>query len=763
MHHSRLLLAALTTILIVSCKTKPPVTQATQQQPPLLEIGSEKFSAEDFQESFTKNRFASDSSKGLSPQEYLPLYTDLKLKVLHAKGEGRDTTSGYKEEIASYREQLAKNFLVDKVLVEKLSNEAYNRMKQEVRASHILIQVSEDASPADTLQAYRAAVAMRGRLEEGADFGDLAARFSKDPTATTNRGDLGYNTVFQTLYPFETAMYSLSVGKNSQPVRTRAGYHIIKVTDRRTNRGTVKIAHIMTRLEPNATETQKAAARAKIDEAYEKLQDGQDWDDVVSAYSDDKESSKNHGLLPMFGVGQMVSEIEEAAFGLSKLNSYAKPVLSPYGWHIVRLIEKKGLEPYAVLAPSIKQKVVTDSRGKVLEQALGKRLREKYAVKEFPANFALIAPLADSSLIIGKWDYIKAVSTDWTRTVLFNIEKQEYDAQSFLSYVRQRQQVRPKDSSPAVIFQRYYNEYLTDRLTRYEKDHLEESSPEFRSLISEIREGVLLSQVMEENVWQRSLEDSVGQKNFYNLHAARYQYPERVLATIVTAPDTQTLNRVRKTLAKAPYLLEKRAQEILFPEGEGGLNQAQTQQLNDLYIILQKNPDYVVEVSGYRLPKEPETISATRIRNVVKYLTARNISIIRIIEKDHGSFRQAVETERNRRVGFQFFTQSKKDVEKAYNSQASNTVSIEEGYFQKTNALLNQAKWEVGEQTVPTEEGPRWIRIQKIEVPRAKTFAEARGTVINEYQKELEKQWLEKLHQRFPVKVNEQELDKIKR
>ncbi len=763
MHNTRLLFFLFFLIAVSSCKTKPPVQQVVQQPAALIEIGNEKFSAEDFQESYSKNKFATDSARGLTPQEYLPLYTELKLKVLQAREDGRDTTSDYKEEIASYREQLAKNFLVDKAMVEKLSMEAYNRMKQEVRASHILIQVSEDASPADTLQAYRAAIAMRGRLEEGSDFGDLAAKFSKDPTAAKNKGDLGYNTVFQTLYPFETAMYNLSVGKNSQPVRTRAGYHIIKVTDRRANSGSVKIAHIMTRIDNKSTETDKKEASDRIQEAYEKLQDGQEWNKIAEAYSDDKESSKNQGILPVFGVGQMTPEIEEAAFSLTKVNSYSKPILSPYGWHIVKLLEKKGLEPYANLSSMIRQKVVTDSRGKVLEQIMAKRLREKLKVTEFPDQWQLVAPLADSTLINARWDYQKPVSTDWAQSVLFTIETQSYDALSFLKHVKTRQQVRPGDSSPSVIFRRYYNDYLNDKLVQYEKDHLEEQSPEFRSLINEIKEGVLLSQVMEENVWQRALSDSVGQKNLYSQNPTRYQYPERALATIVTAPDTQTVNRIRKTLLKSPYLLERITPEITFAEGSSAIPKEQMQQLNDLLIILERNPDYMVEIAGYRMPKESEQLSATRIRNVVKFLTAKKISLIRIIEKDYGSFRQAVEPERNRRVGFQFFSQSKKDVEKVYNSQTPDAVSINDGYFAKNNALLNQAKWVTGEQTLTLNGFSRWIMIEKIEAPRVKTFNEARGTVINEYQKELEKQWLAKLQQKFPVKVNEQELDKIKR
>ena len=216
-------------------------------------------------------------------------------------------------------------------------------------------------------------------------------------------------------------------------------------------------------------------------------------------------------------------------------------------------------------------------------------------------------------------------------------------------------------------------------------------------------------------------------------------------------------------MSKTPYLLERKAKELTFKEGISDLSKDQIDKLYDVYVILQKNPDYVVEVAGYRSATEAESISSERIRKTVQYLSSKNISIVRILEKDYGSFRQSAENERNRRISFQFYSQSKKDVEKVYNSETPDAVIIEDGYFQKNNALISQAKWEVGEQTLTSNGLTYWVQIQKIEPARPKTFAEARGSVINEYQKVLEKQWMEKLQQKFPVKVNEQELEKIKR
>jgi peptidyl-prolyl cis-trans isomerase SurA len=758
-----LIFSLLPAVIFSSCKTSAPKTKPVSEAQPLIQIGNEKFSSSDFLDAYTKNKFAPDSTKELTPEEYLPLYKDAKIKILEAKNEGRDTTYDYKQEIASYYDQLAKNFLVDKALVEKLSTEAYARLKEEVKASHILIAIPEDASAKDTIDAYNAAVAMRGRLEEGANFADMATRFSKDPSASKNNGDLGYFTAFQTVYPFETAAYTVPVGKLSQPIRSKTGYHIIKVHNRRPSRGTVRVAHIMIRVDANASEAEKIAAKAKIDEAFKKLQSGQAWSKVTETYSDDKQSSKNSGLLPPFGTGQMDTNVEEAAFSLTKINTYAAPVLSSYGWHIIKLVDKKMIDPYSVMAPSLRQKVVTDSRGKIIEQATAKKLRSKYSIQEFPDQYTLMTPLIDSTLISGKWDYLKPVSTDWAASTLFTIEKRPYDALTFLNYIKTQQKPRSKGSSPEVIFKRFYNEFLTNCLFEYEKEHLEETYPEFKSEISEIREGVLMSQLLEENVLQRSLSDSAGQRNYYDKNVERFRYPERALGTIVTAPDTATLSAIKKALSTKPYPLERKANDLIFKEGATELSKEQLEKLFDVYVILQKNPDYVVEIAGYRSNSEAEPISSDRIRNVVKYLNSKNISIVKILEKDYGSFRQSTESERNRRISFQFYSNSKKDVEKAYNSETPDAVIIQEGYFLKSNALLSQVKWEIGEQTILANGLAYWMQIEKIDPARVKTFSEARGAVINEYQKLLEKQWMEKLNQKFPSKVNQQELEKIKR
>ncbi len=754
-------------LLLFSCKTTAPPKQTpppAPKEPVLVEIGDESFSPDAFFQSFTKNRFSADSAKALSAAEYFEVYTNTKLKLRGALAQGRDTTSDYKEEIASYREQLAAPYLRDDELVADLTQEAYNRLKQEVRVAHILVTVPEEASPADTLSAYNAAVAMRGRLLEGSDFGNMAAKFSKDLTAKDNKGDLGYFTAFQMVYPFENAAYLTPVGQISEPVRTKFGYEIIKVLDRRSARPRLRVAHVMIQSKPEFSNEKKKVAEQRIKEAYSRLEKGEAWEKIVQVYSDDFQSRSSAGLLPLFGVGENVPTFEKAAYALDKVGDYSKPVETPYGWHIIRLVEKRPLESFATMEPSLKQKILTDSRGELVKKAFTDRLRQEYEISENPDAWSEMLELADSTLREGKWKLPESFSAAVENPMLFTIEKTAATSKDFLEYTKNRLKPRPKGSDPKIVLRTYYNDFLSKRLLEYERDNLEKKYPEFKALMKDIREGVLLSQVMEEQVWQRSLDDSLGQMKLYQQNIDQYRYPARAMAMVVEARDTATLNQMMRTLAEPPYPLRLKSEEILFENNETDLSAVQ---LNTLYLLaatMKKNPDFVVEVAGARTAEEADSLSAARISQVVRYLNGQGIPITRIMEKDYGSFRPVPDANRNRRVSFQFFSRSKKDLERAMNLEAPGSVKISGGYFGQDHPYFKNADWQVGKQTIELPGGKvTMIEVKKIEDPRPKTFAEARGTVINAYQRILEKQWLNSLQEKYPVKVNKAELEKLTR
>ncbi|WP_020599345.1 peptidylprolyl isomerase [Spirosoma panaciterrae] len=771
-------------LFVSACKTTTPVVQQTPPKPVILTLGNKTFTTDDFFQSFTKNQLSADSAQRTDIKEYFDLYTNLKLKVLAAEAEGHDTTEAFREEMATYRKQLAQSYLTDKLQVESLAAEAYQRMQQDVNAQHILISVSEDAPPADTLAAYQKIGSLRQQALAGTDFAQLARDNSQDMATAKTGGNLGFVPVFDVVYPLETAIYTTPVGSISQPVRTRFGYHLIKVNSRRPSRGRARVAHILVRISPGADEAGQKAAQDRIDAAYARLQKGDSFELVCREVSDDATSKTNGGVLPIFEPGRWVPAFEDATFSLIKPGDYSKPVRTNYGWHIIKLIERRGIDPYTTLAPSLRQRVTTDSRAELLRQATVQRLHKEYPVDEVKTLLDVALTKADSSLLRGQWRYTEPLDPALQGKTLVTVARQPYTVNQFFAYVRQRQQPqrnpalasnpatqtdRPVSGSPVVAMHRLYDRFVGDQLMATEEANLDKKSPEFRALMSEIRDGVLLSQMMEQNVWDRSMSDSTGQRLYFEQNKAKYRFPERAVATIVIAP-TDSLLKQATTLfsSRPPYQLRRSAAPLAFTKNQTTLTPQLRENLFDVLVVMSRNPDYVVEVSGSHDPSEADTVSASRIRNVVSYLQKNGIALSRIMEKDYQGARPGVARDDQRNVTFQYFSHSKEDAVRVLNSRFAASgnqpaLTITEGVFAEgTNPYLDAInQWKVGTTTLHRDNKAIAVIISRIEPARAKTFAEARGTVINEYQAQLEKQWLAQLKQTYPVKVNEQEIQRL--
>lgn len=755
----------ITTILLISlsaCKTSKPV-QAPPPEAVILTIGDKKFTTDEFFQSFTKNQFSNDSTKPTGVTEYLKLYTNLKLKVLGAQSEGRDTTASFREEMASYRTQLAQPYFTDKALVENLVAEAYQRMKEDFRVSHILLLAPPDASPTDTLSAYQAITALRGRIvQNDISFEDAAKQYSKDPASAPNGGDLGsYFSVFQTVYPFENAAYTTPIGQVSAPVRTAAGYHLIKVTQRRPSRGKVQVAHILISASPNATDDGKAAAKAKAEKVYNLLQQ-EAWEIVCRDYSDDATTKNDEGKLPEFGTGRMVPAFEDAAFSLRQIGEISKPIQTNYGWHIIKLMNRKSIESFEDAAPQLRQKVTTDSRGELVKEANYKKLRAYYKINEPNGVLENAIAQIDSSLLDGQWKLIEPLAPSIEQKTLVQVADKPYTVKQFYTFIRDTQRPVPPGSSIKMLIQRYYRTFVNKKLMEIEEVNLENKYPEFRSLMNEMRDGVLFSQIMEANVWEASLTDSLGQRKLWEQNKEKYNYPERAFANIIISDSDTLLKRAQEALQTKPYQLRKKGADLLFEPKATNLTEKHREALFDVALTMTNNEGYSVEVSSYSSEDEPENASAERLQNAIKSLINNNVPLTRITEKDYGKFKPVSATDRNRRVSFQYLSESKKDLEKALNALKIGNISFSEGTFAKgSNPYLDAARWEVGTQIVNVNGKKAIVDISKIEPARNKTFNEARGAVINDFQKQLETNWLNKLRQQFGVQVNEEELRKL--
>jgi len=524
-----------------ACSTPKQITKTPS--PTLFTVNGTAVTVEEFNYVFNKNRYLNDTvTTEKEIREYLDLFVKFKLKVAEAYDLGLQDTEAYKSEFNTYYKQLAKPYLTENNVTDKLVKEAYERLKTEVNASHILLEIGPDADPVDTLKVYQKLNDIRNKALKGEDFAKLAAQYSNDPSAQEMGGSLGYFTALQMVYSFEDAAFKTPVGEISPILRTRYGYHILKVYDKRPSRGKVKVSHIMVRATEGLSTEDSLAARSKAFEIYQSLKSGANWDEACMQFSDDLNTRNKSGNLPLFGTGSMIAPFEEAAFSLQKVGDISEPIQTPYGWHIIRLDEKQGLDTFENMKASLESKVSRDSRSEIHKSALLKRLKVENNLIENLKVQTQAFQAFDSSLVKGQWK--KPVSDLNTKT-LFTIAGQVYSVSDFYDYVVSKQ--RAQASKSATYYSKLlYQSYVDESLMTYEEAHLEEKYPEYRMLVKEYREGILLFQLMEDKVWSKAVEDTVGLKEFYLQNIDKYQWKDRAVATIFNAANESILKEINQ-------------------------------------------------------------------------------------------------------------------------------------------------------------------------------------------------------------------------
>lgn len=332
--------------------------------------------------------------------EYLTLFTNFKLKVTEARALGMDTTAKFNKEYKTYREDLKKPYRAEPNALDKLTKEAYDHLTQEVKASHILINLKPDAFPSDTLASYNKIADIKKRILAGEDFEKLARELSEDPSAKYNGGDLGYFTAMQMVYPFEEAAYKTNKGEISNIARTRFGYHLIKVMDKKPSRGEVEVSHILLR----TGTADDAKIKNKAFDIFDQLKAGRSWDELCKENSEDTNTKDSGGRLRAFGLKALASvpEFEDTAFAMQKPGDISDPFQSSIGWHLVRLEKKIPLPPYSEMEASLKKKVARDERLQISQQTMAAKRRKDFGFAEVEENKKTIFAFADSSLTKGK-------------------------------------------------------------------------------------------------------------------------------------------------------------------------------------------------------------------------------------------------------------------------------------------------------------------------------------------------------------------------
>ncbi len=720
------------TMMISFGQTKDPI---------LMKVGSKTVSKEEFKAIFTKNlKDSVITQKALD--EYMVLFTKFKLKVTEAESLGLDTTQKFRDELVGYRKQLARPYMTDNAMSEELVKEAYDRMKEEIRASHILVKCELDAIPKDTLVAYNKALAFKNRILKGENFATVAGSKtgSDDPSAVKNGGDIGYFTAMQMVYPFESACYKMKTGDVSNPIRTKFGYHIIKITDRRAARGQVKVAHILVASKDEDDAMVKEAASKKANEILEKIKAGEDFSNLAKQFSDDQSSAKKGGELAMFGPGKMVLEFENASFDLKNVGDFSGLVKTSYGYHIIKLLEKVPLQAFDEMKGSLKQKISRDSRSVIPKKAFVDKLKAKYKYKETISTLDLFYTTVDTSILQGRWrkEYMMAAKTYVRPTgsgsssnsegqglikevkeekkevvkevipvdpkkvevmkkkIMFSFADKKFSQYDFAVYLEANQR-----NDKTVDLKKYiegsYRYFMQDQLNTYEDSRLEEIYPEFRLLMKEYRDGILLFELTDQKVWNKAVKDTAGLRIYYSENKNKYMWPVRYDSEIYICSSAEIANNLSKDLTAG-------------------------------------------------------------------YIEKEKVKPVEDLKDDKSKSKGKKGKSKNAGPEFEKLPITNELLKEKYNKDSQLNLKIESGKYPKDDKeILKSTNLQVGTTQVIEKDGQFIIvKIKEVLQPMNKTLAEAKGVITADYQGFLERIWIDELEQKYKVEVFKDVLYSIK-
>ncbi|MFT4847570.1 MAG: peptidyl-prolyl cis-trans isomerase SurA [Sediminicola sp.] len=510
----------------------------------LLTVDGKPVYTEEFKRVYSKNLDLVKDESQKNVDGYLDLFIDYKIKVAEAYAQNLDKDKTYISEFNQYRDQLSRNYIFENKVTSELTLEAYNRGLDEINANHILIFSKYDDIPQDTLKAYNQIKAIYDRAKAGEDFVTLAKENSEEPNANKSGGTLGYFTAFAMVYPFETAAYNTKVGDVSEIVRTQFGYHIIKINDRRERGSQITTSHIML---SDKGDNRTFVPEDRIKELYTLLQQGEDFAKLAEQYSDDKNSAKNGGQLQKFRRGELrAPEFEKAAFSLESAGDFSKPVKSQFGWHIIKLDEKHDIATFEEEKESLEKKVKNGVRSKIVTSALNDQIKEKYGYNKITDYGPFFNIYVSDDILKKKWGYDTIASAQ--DRVIFTIGKKEVRFSDFAKFIVLRQKQQFTATEKSHVLSDFYYEFETDELKNYFIDNLEFENDQYAATISEYRNGLLIFDVMNKNIWMKAKNDTIGLQKYYETVKGDYLWNDRVDAVILTSTSEKSAIEARELL-----------------------------------------------------------------------------------------------------------------------------------------------------------------------------------------------------------------------
>ncbi len=567
----------------------------------LMTVGNKKITEKEFTYIYEKNN--SDNLTEQSLDEYLELFKNFKLKVVEAESLKMDTSAAFVNELGGYRDQLAKPYLTENVRIEQLVKEAYDRNNKEVKLDIIFIKLSKNASVKDSVLTYEKAIKIRDRILNGEAFEKVATETSDDRNVAKNKGHLAYLPSLRIPYKIQSYVFTAKENKYSLPLRTDYGYYIVKLIDTRPAQGFCKVAHIMISSTEQMKDDEKAVKKEKIDSIYTRILADDKFEDLVQ-FSDDKGTAKKGGELPEFSTGRMVPEFEMAAYALLKPGDISKPVKTTFGWHIIKLIEKRPPESFEKQKEDIRKTVEKDSeRKEIIKAYVTGKLKSEYGFKKLNNQDAFYT-LVDSTVFKGKW---KMPETAISNKVLFTVDGKKFNENNFGQFVETKQKRAAKGDIKSFVDQ-LFQDYIYESLVEAEKSGLESKHSAFKYLMQEYHDGMLLFDLMKNEIWDKASNDSVGLKKFYDNNTSKYDNQIDVDISVFKYEDDKTYNDAIKLLNKSrkKYNDEKLLASVgeKLKKSESGLFSKGENIYADKVIRMKENNELIENQKTVHLSKE---------------------------------------------------------------------------------------------------------------------------------------------------------------
>lgn len=530
------------------------ISLTAQDDPVLFSVEDRAVNVSEFEYIYTKNNGDNADYSVESLQEYLDLYLKFKLKVQKAFDMGLDTIQVLQQELESYRKQLANSYLTDKEVINKLVEEAYGRMQKDKKVAHILAQIRGQKSPRDSAAAWNKIIEVKQKLNDGARFEEVAKMNSDDRGSAEGGGVLGYVTAMlpDGFYELESLIYSLKPGEIGGPVVSKLGYHMVQVIEERPARGEMEIGHIFLR---KPKDNQDITVKTKIDSIYQALQNGARFDQLARSFSQDNKTNSKGGYIGKLAINQYELDFEETAFSLQNDGDFSKPVESKFGWHIIQRVKKDPKRSLEEMRSILRAKIENDSRNQIAKDRIIIKILAQADFNEYPESYKYFRSLLDSSFLTFRWK----TPTKLESKELFAFgDKFVFNTAQFNSFLfkntRERIRVAYNNTLDGVL-RRMYDEFVKESALKYEENNLKEKYPEFRNLMREYEEGILLFEATKMEVWDKAAQDTIGLKQFFDLNRDKFVWEERAEVETITikSSDQKLVEKIVKKLKKKPF------------------------------------------------------------------------------------------------------------------------------------------------------------------------------------------------------------------